>query len=640
MPRPGKSVTGNAVACGRRPAAQADEGGVAVSEGNVRQAFKLHLPGLLKVLAEHLYSNKTVAIRELLQNAHDSCLRRAVEGRSPGYRPRIDIAIDRRQGVLTISDNGSGLTADDITDYLATIGRSYTRELKEKLAFLAPDEAAQLIGQFGFGFLSSFLIALEVTLTTRSHRPGSEAIRWHCVGDEYYDLAPATRAEAGTTIELSIKPSAAFLLQEQLLNEAIRKYADFLPIPIHVNDDPVPVNLMTPPWETADPRTATLDYIERTFKLREPLYVLPLSDHRIDLGHDTLTVPLQGFLFVPPVSTASVQEYGDLAVFIRRMFIRDGEKDLLPPWARFVRGVIDCPSLQPTASREGLHQDERFGLVQRALEEQLSAGLRRVAREEPTVWRGIVYGHADVITGWAVSDNEFFAQVADIVTFRTSRGRLALPEYLQLTGGTLYYVSKELGSLQEQLLAEGHDVPVIDASWFAVEPFLQRYAARHPGIGLVQMDGEAQHLLRPVPEAGFAALLARYRARGIRTRVAAFKSVDVPALMLYPQGAEFIIETNSTLADGGLPAPLAGLVGDYLNRAAMGEDELKGTLQLNASCALIRRLADAPPADPALDAVLTLIHQIARLFAGRTLTAADAALAFRETVGAIEGLLA
>src|SRR5438045_2236364 len=114
-----------------------------------RQRFTLHLPGLLKVLAEHLYSSKKVGVRELIQNAHDSCVRRKIEAGDPTYRPRIDVSLDPARRQLTISDNGNGLTEDEITTYLATIGRGYTRELRERLSLVSPDEAAELIGQFG-----------------------------------------------------------------------------------------------------------------------------------------------------------------------------------------------------------------------------------------------------------------------------------------------------------------------------------------------------------------------------------------------------------------------------------------------------------------------------------------------------------
>jgi molecular chaperone HtpG len=396
---------------------------------------------------------------------------------------------------------------------------------------------------------------------------------------------------------------------------------------------------MTPPWESDDPQAAAREYVSRAFHGTQPLWILPLTDWQVDLGHDTFTVPLQGFLFVPPESIASIHEFGDLRVSIRRMFICERERDLLPPWARFVRGIIECPLLQPTASREGIHQDDNYETVRLALEEQLGRGLRELAETDPATWRRIVRGHTDVIVGWAASENEFFERVEDIVTFRTSRGSLSLREYLDLTNGTLYYVTRELGSLQEQVLAEGRDVPAIDASWFAVTPFLQKYARRHPEVNLVQLDGEAERLLQPVKGDAFAELLAPYRAQGLRARVAAFKPADVPAVILYPQGAELAQDARASAEAGELPGPLAGLVNEYIEHKFAGGKALQGTLYLNASCPLIQRLVECPPAPPVRDAVLTLLHQVARLFAGRMLSATDAVTAFRQAGQAIEELI-
>ncbi len=602
-----------------------------------RQRFNLHLPGLLKVLAEHLYSSKKVGVRELIQNAHDSCVRRRVEGNEQDYEPRIDLSIDPKRRTLTIADNGFGLTADEITNYLSTIGRGYTRELRERLALASAAEAGELIGQFGLGFLSAFLLASEVTLLTRSFQ-GGPCYRWHSGGDEYYELAPAWHEEIGTTVELRLKPAAAFLLQEKALAETVRQYADFLPIPIHVQGDELPANLMAPPWEADDPDRAIHDYISRGFR-SEGLWVMPLRDRQVNLGHDTLTVPMKGFLFVPPGSVASVREFGDLTVYIRRMFICERERDLLPAWARFVRGVIDSPLLQPTASRESIHQDENFELVRQSLEHQLGEGLRDLAADDPSTWKRIVRGHADVIIGWAVNDSEFFERVEDIVTFRTSRGPLSLREYLEASGGTLYFVTRELGSLQEQMLAEGRDVPAIDASWFAVTPFLEKYASRHPDVSLVQLDGESDQLLRPVSEEPFKALVDWYRGNDVRVAVATFKPAEAPALVLYPQGAELAREAEASREAGDLPAPLAGLIDEYVARRFSGDSDLRGTLYLNASCPLVRQLAERPPRGETLGCVLTLLHQVARLFAGRMLSAADAVEAFRETTGAIAKML-
>jgi molecular chaperone HtpG len=237
------------------------------------RTFKLHLPGLLKVLAEHLYTSKDIAIRELLQNAHDSCMRRLVEDDSARYQPRIDVALDATRQRLTISDNGYGLTGEEVEGYLATIGRSYTRELRERLSLLSHDQATALVGQFGFGFLSAFLIASEVVVTTRSALLSATAWRWSSDGDEHYRLEPTERADVGTTVELQVKQSAAFLLQRQLVTATIQKYADFLPIPIYVDGAPYRVNLVTPPWDSVDTHAACVEYIARAFEATAPLYI-------------------------------------------------------------------------------------------------------------------------------------------------------------------------------------------------------------------------------------------------------------------------------------------------------------------------------------------------------------------------------
>src|SRR5262249_29532986 len=153
------------------------------------------------------------------------------------------------------------------------------------------------------------------------------------------------------------------------------------------------------------------------------------------------------------------------------------------------------------------------------------------------------------------------------------------------------------------------------------------------------LDGEAEQLLRPAPEGKFAALLEHYRGQGVSARVVSFRPADVPALVLYPQGAELAQEAEASREAGDLPGPLAGLGQDYVGRRFAGGSDLKGTLYLNASCPLVRLLAERPPAPPVLAGVLTLLHQVARLFAGRMLSASDAIAAFGETTRAIEGLL-
>lgn len=598
-----------------------------------QRRFDLHLPGLLKVLAEHLYSSKKVGVRELLQNAHDSCVRRKVEGADGDYEPCIRIYLNSKLRSLTIADNGSGMTEQEITDYLATIGRGYTREMREKLSLFDEDRAAELIGQFGLGFLSAFLLAEEVKVITRSYK-GGPALQWQARGDENYELTEVKKGEVGTSVILKVKSAASFILQKQTLLEAVRTYADFLPIPICWQDDDEPINLMESPWEADDPEEAARLYIQRVFQDRDPLLILQLRNYKVAAGQDTLTVPMNGFLYVPAGSVASVREYGDVRIFIRRMFICDRQEDLLPPWARFIRGVIDCPVLQPTASREDIHQDDHFDTVRQAVEEQLTKGLRDLARKDPGRWKHLVRSHSDLILGWAVKDSDFFDQVKELVALRTSRGLLTPPEYLEASGGAFYYVTRELGSLQEQLLAEGRNVPAIDASWFSVEPFLEKYAAENK-VKLVQLDGDTENLMRPASEKGLASLLAFFRDQDIPARAAAFDPKEVPALMIYPKDAELLRDSHTALETEDLPASMTPLVRAFVNDRLEQGGGWEGVLYLNAACPFIKELA-RKPAGPARDGTLRLLYQVSRLFCGRVMRPNEAAEAFQGLTQALK----
>ena len=167
-----------------------------------------------------------------------------------------------------------------------------------------------------------------------------------------------------------------------------------------------------------------------------------------------------------------------------------------------------------------------------------SAAPRKLQTRDPDSWRRIAYGHSDVIMGWASKEREFFRMVADSVPLRTSRGRLALPEYLKESGGAIYYTTRELGSLQSKLLAEARDVPAIDASWFAVPTFLAHYAELHAEVRLVQLDADLDVLLRPAPAGELAELVRLCEELGFTVRVSSFKPADLPAVMTYAADAE------------------------------------------------------------------------------------------------------
>ncbi len=595
---------------------------------------EIHLPGLLKLLGEHLYSNPQVALREMVQNAHDSCVRRREEDQAVAgtYQPSITISIQHAARQLIIEDNGSGLTREEITTFLATIGRGYTGEMRERLSAARREEALDLIGLFGLGLLSAFMIATRIDIVTASYQTPDTAWRWVSEGGQSYALRRAARDEIGTTVRLDLREDARFLLEPGVLASALRVYAEFLPVPITIGDEREPVNGHPAPWvnDVEGEPARSLHYaawVEERQGTR-PLTVLPLTSFTLEDGR---VVPLRGVLYVPPRSIISIQEYGDVTVYVRHMLITEHERELLPDWARFVTGVIDCPLLNPTASRETLRHDELFGAVQAALAEQLLAHFRHLADHAPLDWAAVVQAHNDLIKGWAIRSPDLFTRVADLVSFKTSRGSLTLPEYLHENPGRIFFYDEDEGVTQTLALFEARRLAVIDARWFADTAFIKRYGEVY-GVPVEELEPAAGYLFTPVddPEGQWTALVEACRAQGFPVRLLAYEPEHLPMILLYPPGAERLRRAQNNMQQGRFAGPIRRLVRGYLERQQMDETVIKGVLHLNARNPLLRRLRDLGSGNANFAPLLGILVANARMFAGQNLSAQDTIACFEQ----------
>ncbi len=595
---------------------------------------EIHLPGLLKLLGESLYSDPRVALRELTQNAHDSCLRRREEDTTVrDYTPSITVRPDREARQLVIQDNGSGLTRSEVTTFLATVGRGYTSELRARLGEAGREEALELIGYFGLGLLSAFMIARRVDITTVSYQTPDEAWRWVSEGGQSYSLRRAEREGIGTTVRLDLRDDALFLLETDVLASALRAYAEFLPVPIIVGTS-APINGQPAPWaqdgenpgETPGARAIRYGAWVRDRLDAAALSVIPLADARDPSG---AVIPLRGVLYVPERSIISIREYGDVAVYVRHMLITDRERDLLPDWARFVTGVVECPVLNPTASRETLRHDETYDAVRASISAQVLAHFERLATEAPLDWSAIVQAHNDLIKGWAVRSPELFLRVADLVTFKTSRGQLTIPEYLRENPGRIFYYDDDDGVTQALTLFEARRLAVIDARWFADVAFLRRYSDVY-GTQIQQLMPGAGFIFTPAsdPDGAWRAVVEACAAEGLPTRLVAFEPESLPMIILFPPGAERLRRTRRTLEEGRITGPIRRLVRNYMAQQQAGDEQLQGTLHLNTRNPLLRRVRDYGPDRPEFAPLLAILVANARVFAGQGLSAQEAITCF------------
>ncbi|XZE55660.1 ATP-binding protein [Planctomycetaceae bacterium SH139] len=612
------------------------------------QKFDLHLPGLIRVLAEHLYSDPRVGLRELLQNSHDSISRRAIEQADWDQAPRIDVRINKNKHILEIKDNGSGLTKEEVIAYLSTIGRGYTRQLRQDLALQEPLLDQTLIGQFGLGFLSAFMLGESVVVETKSFQNGHKAVTWQSDGSESYRLTTGRRTTVGTTVRLTLKPAMRHLLDEPTLDRQVKRFADLLPHPIFVGKASLRSNLGHPPWKRGAAGTAESAGIEaaiiaflRTREISDdPIWVLPLTDHKRSVGHDSVHIPLSGVIYIPERSRASLQEHGDATVFIRSMLICERDRRLLPKWARFASAIVESPMLQPTASREDIHEDENLEWVADAIEEQLLAGLERLCQDTPHRWHAVLDSHADLIMAWAAEHQGFFRRVADAIRLPTSRGRLSIPDYLrQSKQKILYYQINDTPRLCEQVILEGCGKPVIDASWFGVLPFLEKYAQEHTEVRLVQAESDIHSLIREIRSKKYIPLTEIFKQLEPRVKMGEFDPEDLPAILLYSPNAEFIRDARQAVHDDALiPGVAEMLAGCASELRAEGESE-EGILYLNAKSPLIQRLAQlASTAQLELN-ICEALYQATKIFSGRMLDARQCMTAFGKFSQSLQELI-
>jgi len=397
-----------------------------------RVPFQVDVAGIIRLMGQSLYSRSDAAIRELLQNAHDGIMRRRAIDLQ--YRGRIDIRQHPADKVLEVSDDGIGLTPEEVEKYLGTLGVGISGLLKRDL----PNRGGQslnLIGEFGIGLFSAFLLADRVEVITR-HRQDGEAVRWEAGPDSDICISSCDRSEPGTTVRLHLKPDQyPYATDEALLERAVKEYADFLPIPIHINDRPQRVNIGSACWLEFTPDTHALELELESFFGETPLDLVVLRTEK--------PVTIRGALYVTPQRTPGFTDAPTVTVTVQRMIISRRVYGLLPDWASFVRGVLELPDCSPTASREDLVRDATFYAVREQLDTLLFNHFEGLARKNPSRWQSLIAWHRYLLAGAALEEPRLRDLLRDTYRFVTSRGEMTFPEIVAASRTSTVYATDD-----------------------------------------------------------------------------------------------------------------------------------------------------------------------------------------------------
>ncbi|WP_211883810.1 molecular chaperone HtpG [Plastoroseomonas hellenica] len=406
-----------------------------VTETVERHEFGAEVGRLLDLVVHSLYSDREIFLRELVANAADAVDRRRFEALTQAVpalpeNAAVRIIPDKAARTLTIADPGIGMTKDELAANLGTIARSGTRAFSQSLAEAKPGDRPSLIGQFGVGFYSAFMVADRVEVTSR--RSGSEeAWAWASEGQGSYTLAPADRAEDGTDIVLHIKADAEEFLEPLRLQTIIRKWADHITIPITIARDgkDEPANDGTALWRKPKSEISEESYAELYRHL----------GHVFDKPWATLHWRAEGaldftaLLFVPgmkPFQVVEGERESRVRLHVRRMFITD-QAELLPPWLRFVQGVVDTEDLPLNVSREMLQATPVLARIRRAVTSRVISELKSRAKDAEdyaSFWEN--FGTTLKEGLW--EDAEHRKDLAPLLRFRSSavEGWTSLADYV------------------------------------------------------------------------------------------------------------------------------------------------------------------------------------------------------------------
>jgi molecular chaperone HtpG len=363
--------------------------------------FQAEVTALLRLVTNSLYTNREVFLRELVSNASDALDKARFEAlvrpelRDKDLAPAIDIVVDAANRIIVVEDTGIGMTRDEAARNLGTIAHSGTLQFLEEARKQGKADV-DLIGQFGVGFYSAFMVADEVSVETLSAQPGAEAVRWSSKGDGKFEIAPGSRSRRGTRIELRMKEDASEFLARYRIEAIVRRYSNYVVHPIRAAEidesgksgEPRQINSAAPIWARAAGEPSEEEYLE-FYKHVAGGFILP-GDEPLGRVHFSADAPIQfhALLCVPGRAPADLfmDDRKALQLYARRILVMDDCDQLLPVWLRFMRGVVDSQDLPLNVSREMLQEHGTLAAIRRQLTRKVLKLFEDIAKSDADKW--------------------------------------------------------------------------------------------------------------------------------------------------------------------------------------------------------------------------------------------------------------
>ena len=435
-----------------------------MAKGNITVSSENIFP----IIKKWLYSDKDIFLRELVSNGCDAVtklkkLASIGEAKiSDDEKFRVDVTIDKDAGTLSVSDNGIGMTAEEIEKYITQIAFSGAADFLAKYKEDS-DKDSQIIGHFGLGFYSAFMPSDSVEIDTLSYKDGAKSAKWVCTGGMEYDMSEGTRDTRGTTITLHIAEDSKEFLEEFTVRSVLNKYCAFLPVEVYLNvlpeeksadgeekekAEPKPINDTAPLWTKAPKDCTDEEYREFYTKVfsdfTPPLFWIHLN---VDFPFN-----LKGILYFPKINHEFAAQEGQIKLFNNQVFVADNVKEVIPEFLMLLKGVIDCPDLPLNVSRSFLQNDgyvkKIAAHITKKVADKLGELFKKQREDYDKYWDDINV----FIKYGCMRDEKFYDKVKDYIIYKDLNGKyITLDEYLDgKENKDVYYVTDE--NLQSQYI--------------------------------------------------------------------------------------------------------------------------------------------------------------------------------------------
>jgi molecular chaperone HtpG len=441
----------------------------AMHQAEEKGTISVQMENIFPIIKKWLYSEKDIFMRELVTNSVDAInkLRHLTaigefKEIPEGEEYAVEISIDKERGTVTVKDNGLGMQAEEIKKYINEVAFSSAADFVDK--YKTGDEAHQIIGHFGLGFYSSFMVASPVEIKSLSYLPDSQAVRWICDGSPEYTLNETDKTDRGTEVILHIASDEKEYLEEFRIRHILKTYCDFLPVPIKLNGEVV--NKEKPLWMEKPGDLKESDY--KDFYR----YLYPFEEEPLFWIHLNVDYPVRakGILYFPRLKHELDPNRGKIKFYYNQVYVSDNLKDLIPEFLTSLQGVIDCPDMPLNVSRSYLQSDPTMKKLSGHITKKVADELIGIYKENKETyiryWEEI---HPFIKFGM-ISNEKFFDQMKDYVVFKTTGGEhLTMTEYIERNkekaANKIYYASDETAqtSYINLFKAQGIDVLVMNS---------------------------------------------------------------------------------------------------------------------------------------------------------------------------------